>query len=423
MVISTSHTRPYYHGFYYGHHIRENKTTINVDVVKAAPGHQLSLAPPRVPDHNITHPISLEIRDGITSQAPLLRQVTNLTDLTTVFSTSGYLHITLTMDSLYHDYSDTWVSILRSRQRCPTGYYKCASSDVCVGISAVCDGYDHCGDNSDEIHSSLNCSKNGQCSSGPPYGCLSERADCYDSYRYKVFCYCEYGYSGDKCEYEIQGCDWQCQHDGTCIDYIDVTVDLYLEHMGTSVNMYTNVIQTTNMEQLAADTAINVTAHRNIMVTDANVSLHDKYEYGDDSSPDSGLITILIPLVVIFVVFTGCIVCLKRSRCGQQATANNTSTTVVTAAQVVFVNNETSLPPFTDSPPSYTDAVPAARNSPYGAFLEGHDPCDDQLTPPPTYETIVSPLANAVYSGNSNTDLQRDQTEQSAPSGDGNQTV
>ncbi|XP_070558962.1 delta-like protein C [Ptychodera flava] len=242
--------------------------------------------------------------------------------------------------------------------------------------------------------------------------------DCYDSYRYKVFCYCEYGYSGDKCEYEIQGCDWQCQHDGTCIDYrcecgfLSGAYGDFCEHVhecdpdcqhGATCSRYSNTCYCTS--EYYGDRC------------------EYKYEYGDDSSPDSGLITILIPLVVIFVVFTGCIVCLKRSRCGQQAAANNTSTIIVTAAQVTYLNNETNLPPFTDSPPSYADAVPAASDSPDGAFLEGHDPCDDQLTPPPTYETVVSPLANAVYRGNSNTDLQRDQTEQSAPSGDGNQTV
>ncbi|XP_077978383.1 uncharacterized protein LOC144433865 [Glandiceps talaboti] len=106
---------------------------------------------------------------------------------------------------------------------CKDGYYRCVGSDRCIGISAVCDGYNHCGDNSDEIHSGLNCTLKDQCE-----GEFSCRHGSVCKFEYdSLICMCGYGYRGERCEYSVQGCSMECLNGGTCIAHVCNCADDY----------------------------------------------------------------------------------------------------------------------------------------------------------------------------------------------------
>ncbi|XP_077868616.1 uncharacterized protein LOC144359236 [Saccoglossus kowalevskii] len=97
---------------------------------------------------------------------------------------------------------------------CPVGFFQCVQSGYCIGSSAVCDGTDHCGDNSDETAPYCGNDLIDTCYGDLP--CIGDQVSYECEYDY---CFCKLGYEGRKCEYRNFGCKFLCQNGGNCSGY------------------------------------------------------------------------------------------------------------------------------------------------------------------------------------------------------------
>ncbi|XP_038054262.1 uncharacterized protein LOC119726596 isoform X2 [Patiria miniata] len=181
--------------------------------IEAAPEMKISLTAYILNADSNSGPI--EIRDGLTSQAPLLYDGT-LEQRTEVISTQSSMYIrwrgvirdatlTLSMDIIAFKEPS-------SRGECADGnsYFYC-KNHRCIKSTLTCDSIDNCGDGSDEARDSLTdichedicdpspCLNGGTCSTPGPS------------------CRCRYGYYGDFCQSVNNDCfSMPCQNGGTC---------------------------------------------------------------------------------------------------------------------------------------------------------------------------------------------------------------
>ncbi|CAG5135703.1 unnamed protein product, partial [Candidula unifasciata] len=109
---------------------------------------------------------SLEIRKGVSSEAPLLARYTarNLTDISLAYTSQEGLYLRLrggyySTDKLSFTYTAV-KNVTGDGEGCP-GYFDFLCRNLlCIDQELMCDGVDHCGDNSDE-HPSVDCSVSG----------------------------------------------------------------------------------------------------------------------------------------------------------------------------------------------------------------------------------------------------------------------
>ncbi|XP_077984987.1 uncharacterized protein LOC144439542 isoform X2 [Glandiceps talaboti] len=200
----------------------DNRQILYSAVASAAPNHHVSLDFENINEDMGDNSV-IEVHDGMTSESPLIARWTVGSDVRTVFSTAEYLYFSIRLE---YDQSFTfsYVSFLTTGGDCPDGYYKCATNDRCIGTSGVCDGYNHCGDNSDEIHPSLNCSKVYPClNGGSPWTDFGGQSSCSN---------CKDGYVGRFCEYGTKvapaSCKLDCKNGGTCERYVCRCRDGYI---------------------------------------------------------------------------------------------------------------------------------------------------------------------------------------------------
>ena len=165
---------------------------------------------------------SLEIRDGPTSEGALLvhlRSPVAISDTHHYQSRSDTIYVRLRAQLYYNDkVIGTFVAATNSDDagNCPDGYFRCQHGDCIVG-NVVCDGFDHCGDQSDEkgCHVTPTIS-NPDPAPGEPFDCSQCRngATCVPDLN---MCSCPEGYSGSYCENpdERFECE-ECQNGATC---------------------------------------------------------------------------------------------------------------------------------------------------------------------------------------------------------------
>ncbi|XP_077982362.1 uncharacterized protein LOC144437309 [Glandiceps talaboti] len=386
-----SYGRDFYDKPYLLHPWRtENLTSVDIDVIKAAPGHRIALV--IGPFHEETGDIIMEVRDGLTSESPLIQRWTSVPNVTTVFTRqSEYLYYSLRMNES-QSVPISYVSFITTSGPCPIGYYKCASNNMCIGTSAVCDGYNHCGDNSDEVHPSLNCSLPITCEY--PFPCYNDAWSCSLSYP-GVYCSCKHGYKGDKCEYKVEGCPFSCLNGGKCIQYacdcgqtnrhgdlceLEYECDPPCKNGGTC--SYSNYCSC--KPNFYGDTC--------------------EEGYGDGnnySGKANDLLPIILPIAVISFALIACCVC-----CACMAKKNQRRQHASNAYQAPPVQSVTLNEVSNDLPPDYNVAVrTGSRDSVDNQ--QNYDEIDGDDTPPPTYETATKSLRTTVLLNDGNYDTQR----------------
>ncbi|XP_070559857.1 uncharacterized protein [Ptychodera flava] len=167
----------------------------------------------------------LEIRDGPTSEGALLASwdsTRQLPDARHCSSRSDTVYVRLRGEMYHHDkLVGTFVAATDSDNagNCPDGYFRCNHGN-CIVSNVVCDGFDHCGDRSDEH----NCHMTPTISypephPGDPFDCTKCKngATCVPELH---MCSCPIGYYGSYCEYpdERLRCE-DCQNGATCTVY------------------------------------------------------------------------------------------------------------------------------------------------------------------------------------------------------------
>ncbi|XP_070559650.1 uncharacterized protein [Ptychodera flava] len=184
-------------------------------VVETTPGHRIAYSFDQFPDDIDT--FTIEVRDGKTSESPLIAQWSDATDVTNVYSDSNALYIRFNVDLLAFQpfLPGSYVSFVPVTNRiCPDGYYKCTIGNRCIGVSALCDEYDHCGDNSDESSPDLSCLQKEDCDG--VFQCRNGGV-CHPEFD---FCSCENGFQGERCEFSMEGCPIECMNGGSCSAHV-----------------------------------------------------------------------------------------------------------------------------------------------------------------------------------------------------------
>ncbi|XP_070559716.1 uncharacterized protein [Ptychodera flava] len=341
-----------------------NKTYKTVRVIKAAPDHIVAFAFGHF--RNTTGDIILEVRDGMTSESPLLELWTDPMEAKTVFSSSNYLYFVVTMKG--YNIPKSYVSALPSTGPCPVGYYKCATTDYCVGISSVCDGYNHCDDYSDEVYPSLNCINPDTCGQHP-FPCVNGTCVGDDYY---PRCACQSGYRGFRCEYKIEGCP-ACLNGGTCKDYWCYCPYAY--------RGYTCEIERECDPPCQNGGTCDLSSSYNLChcppgfygrSCENEESNRDKSDENSKGKNIKVFLSIFLPILGVFIIGSVLVLCLARKQSKSRGSLNIPS--------MSNTGDGTNIPDGND--------VSVTFNT------QGSGTLDVPLTPPPTYESVVTPSDN-----------------------------